>query len=143
MDEIEVKPHEQQGGGISITFAYQHAGKSMATESVSLTQDPQDTGAGTALQTSSFVAAAVASADEHDAPHDAEEGGQQPSQKSSRKLSMFHRAAKAKSTSIVRSHSTIRASRPSVKECLSTVPEEEMADLSLDVYNMFFLSEFK
>lgn len=39
------------------------------------------------------------------------------------------------------SHSTMRSNRPSVTECLSDVPEEEMADLSLDVYNMFFLSD--
>ena len=42
---------------------------------------------------------------------------------------------------IRRSHSAIRASRPSVKECLQDTPEEEMYDLTLDVYNMFFLSD--
>ena len=40
-----------------------------------------------------------------------------------------------------RSHSAIRASRPSVKECLQDTPDEEMYDLTLDVYNMFFLSD--
>jgi len=40
-----------------------------------------------------------------------------------------------------RSHSAIRASRPSVKECLQNTPEEELYDLTLDVYNMFFLSD--
>lgn len=40
-----------------------------------------------------------------------------------------------------RTRSSLRASRPSVTECLGAdVPEEEMADLALDVYNMFFLS---
>ena len=42
---------------------------------------------------------------------------------------------------IRRSHSAIRASRPSVKECLQDTPDEEMYDLTLDVYNMFFLSD--
>ena len=41
------------------------------------------------------------------------------------------------------SHASLRASRPSVVECLSTVPDYELADLTLDVYNMFFLSEMK
>ena len=40
-----------------------------------------------------------------------------------------------------RSHSAIRASRPSVKECLQETPEEDLYDLTLDVYNMFFLSD--
>lgn len=38
--------------------------------------------------------------------------------------------------------SMMRESRPSVKDCLN-LPDEEMADLELDVYNMFFLSEVK
>ncbi|KAL7464153.1 hypothetical protein ACHAXS_004486 [Conticribra weissflogii] len=33
-----------------------------------------------------------------------------------------------------------QASRPSIRECLN-LPDEELADLSLDVYNMFFLSD--
>mmetsp|Transcript_20454 Transcript_20454/g.49170 ORF Transcript_20454/g.49170 Transcript_20454/m.49170 type:complete len:274 (-) Transcript_20454:405-1226(-) len=37
------------------------------------------------------------------------------------------------------SRSIVRASRPSVKDSLN-VPDDELADLSLDVYNMFFLS---
>ena len=41
--------------------------------------------------------------------------------------------------SMLRSRSVMRASRPTVKECLHT-PDEEMYDLTLDVYNMFFLS---
>lgn len=50
--------------------------------------------------------------------------------------------ANASSHTIHRSRSEVRASRPSVKECLGeTVPDEEMADLTLDVYNMFFLSD--
>ncbi|KAL9178846.1 hypothetical protein ACHAXT_003977 [Thalassiosira profunda] len=40
------------------------------------------------------------------------------------------------------SHATLRASRPSVAECLADVPDYELADLTLDVYNMFFLSGF-
>ena len=42
--------------------------------------------------------------------------------------------------STLRSRSVMRASRPTVKECLHT-PDEEMYDLTLDVYNMFFLSD--
>ena len=42
--------------------------------------------------------------------------------------------------SMLRSRSVMRASRPTVKECLHT-PDEEMYDLTLDVYNMFFLSD--
>ena len=45
-----------------------------------------------------------------------------------------------KQHSMLRSRSVIRASRPTVKECLHT-PDEEMYDLTLDVYNMFFLSD--
>lgn len=39
------------------------------------------------------------------------------------------------------SRSAMRASRPSVDECLGDLPKEEVIDLRLDVYNMFFLSE--
>ena len=45
-----------------------------------------------------------------------------------------------KQHSMLRSRSVMRASRPTVKECLHT-PDEEMYDLTLDVYNMFFLSD--
>ena len=34
----------------------------------------------------------------------------------------------------------MRASRPTVKDCLHS-PDEEMYDLTLDVYNRFFLSD--
>lgn len=46
----------------------------------------------------------------------------------------------ATSASVTRTHSTMHANRPSVKECLN-LPDEELADLELDVYNMFFLSD--
>ena len=71
-------------------------------------------------------------------------------QHGSKKLSMpfFYRNLRpsvddaTSSHTIHRSRSEVRASRPSVKECLGeTLPDEEMADLTLDVYNMFFLSD--
>ncbi|KAL7529346.1 hypothetical protein ACHAWF_002943 [Thalassiosira exigua] len=36
-----------------------------------------------------------------------------------------------------------RQAHPSVRECLANVPDSEIADLTLDVYNMFFLSELR
>mmetsp|Transcript_21399 Transcript_21399/g.36764 ORF Transcript_21399/g.36764 Transcript_21399/m.36764 type:complete len:328 (+) Transcript_21399:156-1139(+) len=104
---------------------------------------PQDLGS---PQTQSTGVLEVASGS--DDGHDIEEGippspHKQPPQSLSQDVSRPHSTLRLRSSRVVsRSHSTLRASRPSVKECLK-VPESEMADLSLDVYNMFYLSDIK
>mmetsp|Transcript_8733 Transcript_8733/g.14261 ORF Transcript_8733/g.14261 Transcript_8733/m.14261 type:complete len:233 (+) Transcript_8733:68-766(+) len=86
-------------------------------------QGPHDVGKS---QSTSILAVASGSDD----AHDIEEGVRAPLQQSS----TSHPA-------VSHSRSFMRASRPSIGECLDNVPEEEMADMSLDVYNMFYLSD--